>query len=514
MPVKVVEIPGFGNVEFPDSMSDSDIGAAISKNERAQQGVKNQAITQRMQSEQNQPTSAIERGARAFGSTVMGAADAAMPIHPDEMFAAADALKGGDFLSALHHYIRAAGPTKLIEDTIRSHIEQGAKAIQDLKAGRNSEAVARTAATLLPVAGPMAANLADQAAGEPAMPPGQQVEQPRPPDVAGAAGTVAAVAAMGAAPKLRVTASGLARTAEVVRHPVRNMISAGLDVAAQALKPAPEPVPPALPPPPAQNFIQQMPPELPKPAPPPPPPVQAQPAPAPAPAQPAKQAIVPYDVEAARRANRLADQPMWERLHAKAKPPEAAPAPPEPAPAPTAPTVEGANVKAIGRTQADVDAALQAADARKAVREAKDARMADYASHPDRGITSDQVAKMTDQEFADFQKSVPTGVIGKNGKPTKHAPRIDAPDFQSRKAEFVELLKNREANAAATKIATLIHDTGIPSANLQHMTDVQWKAAAQAAGVELGEGLKPKTDVLWALKQLERAKSAQPAAAQ
>lgn len=146
------------------------------------QAEKNQAILDRMDAEQNPKTGTLQR-------TWEGIKSATTSLASNPVQQGMDAYKAGDYGGVAKALGRAiVGP---IYDIGAGAVDQGKKAYQDVTHGRYSEAVGHTAAALLPGIGPMAADIADTAGGEPAMPPGKQVEPPRPADVAGAVGKTA-----------------------------------------------------------------------------------------------------------------------------------------------------------------------------------------------------------------------------------------------------------------------------------------------------------------------------------
>lgn len=216
--------------------------------------------------------------------------------------------------------------------------------------------------------------------------------------------------------------------------------------------------------------------------------------------------------------NAMPAQEYFARMQARSAPPPSEPAAPPPEPAVTpaepvaapestsssavAPAPQPEGVSVPGRSQEVIDRALAAEDARQAIRDAKDKRMAEYAAHPDRGITADQVAAMTDEQFVQFQKDVPTGKVDKNGKPTKHTPRVGAPDFAERKQALVDLMR---ASEAPRKAAAQLVEKGVTRADAAKFSADQWKAA----GVE--GGAKAQMDVIFEMQKLEGTKPA-PAA--
>ncbi len=150
MPDKVIEIPGVGNISFPDTMSDADINAAAAKLYREKQGALGVAA---------QPTA--EPGAAS--RFISGVARTSLPSTT-----AADYLAGPAY--ALRHPLDAAG---LLAGGVReAHAEQGR---QFVAAGQRlgqaqtmrerliaaSELAGRGAATLLPIIGPAAANVGE-----------------------------------------------------------------------------------------------------------------------------------------------------------------------------------------------------------------------------------------------------------------------------------------------------------------------------------------------------------------
>jgi hypothetical protein len=178
---------------------------------------------------------------------------------------------------------------------------------------------------------------------------------------------------------------------------------------------------------------------------------------------------------------------------------------PEPVAAPAEPTPAAKPAPAVEEAQHYKDLRKKAGDQGADAAIAKDNRLADWATHADHPTTADELKAMTDQEFADWQKGVPTGKVNaKTGKPTLHAPRVSDPDFGARKQAVVDLVAGREASVNAKAAAGKLADAGTSFAEAKGMTNEQ-------LGVP---DTKAAADALFELKKLELApKPAAPVAA-
>lgn len=132
----------------------------------------------------------------SLGNQAKSVAKAALPVDYEDAKDAMSSLGKGDYgdaaLSAGKSIIRGTPVGKIAriaENAGKGAADQGKQAVGYVKAGRPSEAVGHGVAAALPMVGPMVANWAEQAGGEPSMPQVNQVGPQREQDVMGALGT-------------------------------------------------------------------------------------------------------------------------------------------------------------------------------------------------------------------------------------------------------------------------------------------------------------------------------------
>ena len=151
----IVEVPGLGEVEFPDGMSKADMGAAVRKTLAARTTKALEEKYPQYLGPDAQQSGGIDisvGGAlQGVGNTIKGLYDAAarvvsMPQSPRDW--------------ALFGAMGPLGP--LVGDMAQSHIDTGKKAVDAVKKGEYTQAGGYALATALPVVGPATAATAEK----------------------------------------------------------------------------------------------------------------------------------------------------------------------------------------------------------------------------------------------------------------------------------------------------------------------------------------------------------------